>query len=123
MAIALAYVKAGNAPNRQIVHALESPLVLIEPGQGAAGRELTPANGEIAIEGKKPGSRTMVDDGGKVGLVVVARSLLVLAADSPVHAPAAVAGALFAEQDFKGGPKFGRQRFDSKFHCGLPTIL
>lgn len=81
-----------------------------------AGRELTPANRLIPLEGKQPGSRTSVYNFLKVGLVGRRRSPLVLAANSPVHAPAAVAGTLFAEQIFEGGPKLGSQRLDSEFH-------
>jgi len=113
--ILLAGVEAGDRPDRQIVHALEPPLV-IQPRQGAAWCELTPANSQVALKGNKPRSRPSSYNCFEVGLIGLGRSPAILPADSPIHAPAAVTGAFFPKQIFKGGPKLRSQWFDPEFH-------
>jgi pimeloyl-ACP methyl ester carboxylesterase len=89
----------------------------IQPRQVVARCELTPANREITLEGKQPGSRASSYDLFEVGLIGCARSPLILPADAPVHAPASVAGAVLSEQICEGGPELGSQGFDSQFHA------
>ena len=111
--IALAHVEAGERPDRDRVLGFESPRA-IEPWQGRARRELTPAHGRVAVEGEQARWRTALHDLAKRRLVVRARSRAIGAADPPVHAPAAVAGPVRAEQVLERRPQIRRQRPDRK---------
>src|SRR5207253_7148106 len=86
LSVADAYVEAGERPHGHVVDALEAPGAL-EPGHVVAGRDLTPADGAIAVEGEQAGRRSTPNDGPEVGLVRRARTAVVGAPNAPVHAP------------------------------------
>lgn len=57
LTVSFAYVETRKRPDRQVVHAFQPP-VSIEPRQGVARGELTPADGEIAVEREEARRRT-----------------------------------------------------------------
>src|SRR5438105_1081330 len=119
LSVADAYVEAGERPHGHVVDALETPGA-IEPGHVVAGRDLTPANGAIAVEGEQAGRWSTPNDGVEVGLVRRARTAVVGTPDAPVHAPTAVARALLAKEINEGRPQVGRQWADGQLRsCGL----
>src|SRR5262245_172307 len=121
------HIEARERPNWQIVDALKPPGA-IKPRQDATGRELAPANGDVAIECHQARRRTAPYELAKVCPVPLTRPLVIGAADPPIHAPAAIAGTALAEQILERRPQIRREREDSKLrtalrfhHAGPPT--
>jgi len=99
-------IETREGPNRHIIDRLENWLA-IEPAQILTRRELTPAHRPLPIESQQPWWWTLLHDPAERALVFVARPLVIFRADSPVHAPATVAGSALAKEGFKGGPERG----------------
>src|SRR5207247_11203382 len=91
--------------------------------QGVARRKLAPAHGHVAVEGEQARGRTALHDLSERHLVFLARPLAIGAADPPPHAPAAIAGAVLAEQVLERRPQIGRERADSKLHATFLLIM
>jgi len=60
-AVAPAHEETRDRPDRRCVHALEPPHV-VKPGYCIARRELTPANGQVAVESEQPRRKSATDD-------------------------------------------------------------
>ena len=80
-----------------IVDAPEPPRS-VQPRQRIAGRKLTPADRQFAVESYQPWRRTLLHDFAKGRFVLLAGLLAVGATDAPIHAPAAIASTERAEE-------------------------
>ena len=89
---------------------------------GVPGRHLAPADGDISVEGEEAGRRPRLHDLPEVPPVPFARALSIGGADAAIHAPAAIAGAVLAEQVLQRGPQVGRERADRELHFFAQSI-
>src|SRR5262244_1179720 len=118
----LAHIEAGEGPDRRIVHPLEPPRA-IQPRQHVPRRQLTPADGDIAVEGEQTRRRAALNDFPKRRLVLFARLFAIGRADPPIHAPAAADRAVFAEEILKGRPQIWRERAGRELHFASFAIV
>lgn len=109
-------IETRKGPNRHIIDRLENWLA-IEPGQVLSRSQLTPTNGALAVKSQQARRWTLLHDSAECALVLHPRSLVIFGADSPIHAPAPIAGAALAEKSLKGGPQRWRKRSDGELHC------
>ena len=107
LSVSLTDIEAGDRPNRHVVNRPESR-PSIEPFQRAPGCKLTPAHSEVVLKCEQARGRPLLYDAVKCNPVGMARSFAIGTADPPIHAPAAAASALFAEQILKVRPKIRR---------------
>src|SRR6185437_16357128 len=88
----------------------------LDPAEVGARRDLAPAHRDAAVERQQAGRRSGLDDRLQRQAVLLARPLVVGRPDPPVHAPAAVAGPLPAEQVLHLRPEVGRRGVDLEGH-------
>jgi hypothetical protein len=115
-------IETRNGPSRDAVDRFES-LLAVESGQVLSRSQLTPANGALAVKRQQARRWTLLHDSAECALVLLSRSLVIFGADSPIHAPAPIAGAALAEKSLKGGPQRWRQRSDGELHCAYVVVL
>src|ERR1700730_8106083 len=103
LAIALAYIEAGDCPDRCVVQTPRQT-GLIEIWQRTARRKLTPPDGKVAIECEETRRRAEPHERPKLGLVPLPPPFAIRAAEPPVHAPAPIGASGLAEQVFYRRP-------------------
>src|SRR5437588_11293111 len=119
LAIAPPHIETRDRPDWHIIYARKRPCA-IEPLQGTARRKLAPPYGYIAIESEQAGRRTAPHELSKRRLILLAGRLAIGTADSPVHAPRAIARAMLVKQVLQSSPQIGRERTDSELHAERP---
>src|SRR5262249_5818617 len=108
-------IETRDGPNWYIVDSLEG-LLAVEPAQILSRRELTPTDRPVAVKSQQSGWGTLLHDSVECALILLPQSLVIFRADSPIHAPATIAGATLAEKGFQGGPERGRKRSNCELH-------
>src|SRR6184192_824758 len=120
LAIAPPHIETRDRPDWHVVHACKHPCA-IEPLQCTARRKLTPPYGYTAIESEQTGRWTAPHELSKRRLILLTGPLAIGTADSPVHAPTAIARAMLVKQVLQSRPQIGRERTDSELHAECPS--
>src|SRR5207249_2975183 len=111
------HIEARDRPDWLIIHPLQQSRACVQPWQAPPWRELAPTDRDRAVEGEQTGRRSVLHDFPKGRPVLLSRSLVISATNAPIHAPAAIAGTLLAEQILKRRPQIRRQRANRKLHA------
>lgn len=115
-------IKTRDGPSRNVVDRFES-LLPVEPGQVLTRSHLTPTNGPLAVKSQQAWRWTLLHDSAECALVLLSRALVIFRADSPIHAPAPIAGATFSEEVFQRRPERGRKRSNCELHVAALRLF